>query len=57
MTGIAMYAMPVDPKEPVTAEVAHAGKSEIDWSPMTTRARPRYSASVPIVTASAGRPM
>ena len=51
-----MYGMPVDPKEPVTAEVAHAGKSEIDWSPMTTRARPRYSASVPIVTASAGRP-
>src|SRR3954452_1509925 len=32
------------------------GKSVTDSSPMTTKARPRNSASVPIVTASDGRP-
>ena len=32
------------------------GKSATAWSPSTTYARPRYMASVPIVTASDGSP-
>src|SRR4051794_12971017 len=41
---------------PNARSVQSAGKSVTDSSPMTTMASPRNSASVPIVTASEGRP-
>src|SRR4051794_8524774 len=46
----------VPPTLPKARSVHEAGKSVTDWSPMTTKARPRKSDSVPIVTASDGRP-
>ena len=48
--------MNVPAKLPNARSVQTAGKSVTDSSPMTTKARPRNSASVPIVTASDGRP-
>src|SRR4051812_1938397 len=46
----------VPAKLPNARSVQTPGKSVTDSSPMTTKARPRNSASVPIVTASDGRP-
>ena len=46
----------VPAKLPNARSVHTPGKSVTDSSPMTTNARPRNSASVPIVTASDGRP-
>ena len=43
-------------KLPNARSVHVPGKSVTDWSPMTTKASPRNSANVPIVTASDGRP-
>ena len=48
--------MNVPAKLPNPRSVQVAGKSVTDSSPMTTYARPRNSANVPIVTASDGRP-
>ena len=48
--------MNVPAKLPNARSVQMPGKSVTDSSPMTTNARPRNSASVPIVTASDGRP-
>src|SRR3954470_18029267 len=48
--------MNVPAKLPNARSVQMPGKSVTDSSPMTTKARPRNSASVPIVTASDGRP-
>ena len=48
--------MKVPAKLPNARSVQTAGKSVTDSSPMTTKASPRNSASVPIVTASDGSP-
>src|SRR5688572_5652022 len=48
--------IPVSPIELIAHEVQARGKSATAWSPSTTNARPRYRASVPIVTASDGSP-
>src|SRR5829696_1386140 len=48
--------MNVPAKLPNARSVQTAGKSVTDSSPMTTKARPRNSASVPMVTARDGRP-
>src|SRR3954462_9882301 len=48
--------MNVPAKLPNARSVHTVGKSVTDSSPMTTNASPRNSASVPIVTASDGRP-
>ena len=51
-----VFGTNVPAKFPNARSVQSAGKSVTDSSPMTTKARPRNSASVPIVTASDGRP-
>ena len=48
--------MPVAPSFEVKNPVSSGGKFATALSPMTTSARPRKSASVPIVTASEGSP-
>ena len=47
---------PVSPIRRVANRVSSDGKSETFWSPMTTRASPRNSARVPMVTASDDSP-
>ena len=51
-----VFGTNVPAKFPNARSVQVAGKSVTDSSPMTTKASPRNSASVPIVTASDGRP-
>src|SRR3954466_6673421 len=51
-----VFGMNVLAKFPNARSVQSAGKSVTDSSPITTNASPRNSASVPIVTASEGRP-
>ena len=51
-----VLGMNVPAKLPNARSVHVAGKSVTDSSPMTTKASPRNSASVPIVTASDGSP-
>ena len=51
-----MLGTAVPAKFPNARSVQTLGKSVTESSPMTTNARPRNSASVPIVTASDGRP-
>src|SRR3954447_11342328 len=46
----------VPAKFPIARSVQRPGKSVTESSPMTTNAKPRNSASVPMVTASDGRP-
>src|SRR3954462_12606525 len=50
------FGTAVPAKLPIARSVQSEGKSVTESSPMTTNARPRKSASVPIVTASDGRP-
>src|SRR3954470_17546383 len=50
------FGTAVPAKLPIARSVQSEGKSVTESSPMTTNARPRNSASVPIVTASDGRP-
>src|SRR5215218_390267 len=54
--GTIVLGMNVPAKLPKARSVQVAGKSVTDSSPMTTKASPRKSASVPIVTASEGSP-
>src|SRR4051812_4548193 len=54
--GTTTTGMPVSPMELIAHAVQARGKSATAWSPRTTNARPRYRASVPIVTASEGSP-
>ena len=51
-----VFGTSVPAKLPNARSVQVVGKSVTDSSPMTTKASPRNSASVPIVTASDGRP-
>src|SRR4051812_36560281 len=50
------FGTAVPAKFPIARSVHSAGKSVTESSPMITNAMPRNSASVPIVTASDGRP-
>src|SRR3954454_7295921 len=50
------FGTAVPAKLPIARSVQSEGKSVTESSPMTTNARPRNSASVPIVTASDSRP-
>ncbi len=55
-TKIMTTGMPVEPIFERTKVLSSFGKFATFWSPITTRASPRKRASVPIVTASEGRP-